>query len=89
MRAENATSVVDGNAIAGLLAEALEGDATTLVGVCRECGSRASLAQTLVELDDFAAIVRCRTCTHTLFTVLRQDGVLRLVIQSLRELQRQ
>ncbi len=35
-----------------------------------------------------AAIVRCRTCTHTLFTVLRHDGGVRLVIGTLHEIVR-
>ena len=64
MRAENARSVVDGNAAAGMLAE------------------------TTVELDEAAAIVRCRSCTHTLVTVLRTASGIRLVIGTLRELER-
>lgn len=75
---------VDGNAIAGMLAEVLGGDVTTLVGVCRGCGSAAPLAETVVELDDRAAIVVCRDCTMTLFTVLREEG--RLILGSLHEL---
>ena len=86
MRAENATSVVDGNAAAGILSEVLAGDVTLLRSQCGGCGAIAPLAEAVVELDDVAAIVRCRGCTHTLVTVLRSDSGLRVVIGALREL---
>ena len=88
MRAENATSTVDGNVLAGLLDEILDGDATTLVGVCAGCGAAAPLAETVVEIDETAAIVRCRSCTHTLLTVLHERAGTRLVFGMLRELRR-
>ncbi len=88
MRAENARSIVDGNAAAGLLADVFGDDVTALVGVCGGCSASAPLAETTVELDDTAAIVRCRTCTHTLITVLRTPSGIRLVIGTLRELVR-
>ncbi len=88
MREENAASTVDGNVLAGLLAGVLEGDATMLVGVCAGCGSAAALAQTIVEIDETAAIARCRTCTHTLLTVLQDEQGARVVLGMLRELRR-
>ena len=88
MRAENAQSVVDGNAVAGMLWDVFGADVTVLVGVCGSCGAAARLAEAVVELDDVAAIVRCRGCTHTLFTVLRREDGVRLVMGSLRELVR-
>ena len=86
MRAENAASVVDGNAAAGILSEVFAGDVTLLTGECGGCGAVAPLAETVVELDEVAAIVRCRGCTHTLVTVLRSEQGVRVVIGSLREL---
>lgn len=88
MRAENAQSVVDGNAVAGMLWDVFGADVTAVIGVCASCGARARLAEAVVELDDVAAIVRCRGCTHTLFTVLRDGDGMRLVIGSLGELVR-
>jgi DNA-directed RNA polymerase subunit RPC12/RpoP len=88
MRRDEASTVVDGNAVAGLLTELFETDASMLIGVCGECGASAPLAETVVELDERAAIVRCRTCTHTLFTVLRSGDAVRLRLASLRELVR-
>ena len=88
MRAENARSIVDGNAAAGLLADVFGDDMTALMGVCGGCSASAPLAETTVELDETAAIVRCRSCTHTLLTVLRTPSGIRLVIGTLRELER-
>jgi hypothetical protein len=87
MRAENATAVVDGNAAAGMLADVFTGDVTTIVGVCGGCGSTAPLAEAVVEIDEVAAIIRCRGCTHTLVTVLHTDAGTRIVFGTLRELQ--
>jgi hypothetical protein len=42
----------------------------------------------VVEIDDVAAIVRCRSCSHTLLTVLHEDDDVRLVVGMLRELRR-
>ena len=86
MRAEIAGMRVDGNALAGVLSEVFEGDVTALIGVGGGCGAAAPLAEPVVELDDVAAIVRCRSCTHTLFTVLRDAQGARVVLASLREL---
>ncbi|WP_019179219.1 DUF6510 family protein [Microbacterium yannicii] len=89
MRADNAGDVVDGNAVAGLLAEVFEADATSLVGVCGGCQAAAPLAETVVEIDEVAAIMRCRTCTHTLLTILRAPAGTRVVVGTLRELRAQ
>ncbi|QKJ19537.1 DUF6510 family protein [Microbacterium hominis] len=86
MREEIARAVVDGNALAGMLSGMFGDDATMLIGVCGGCGAHAPLAETVVELDDDAAIVRCRACTHTLFVVLRPSEPVRLRFGMLREL---
>ena len=79
-------ALVDGNAVAGMLAGLLAGDATSLVATCGECGAEGVVAEASVELDAQAALVRCRRCTHTLFTVIRTDGSPVLRIGSLTEL---
>lgn len=88
MRAENARSLVDGNAAAGMLADLLGDDVTALIGLCGGCAAEAPIAETVVELDETAAIIRCRSCTHTLLTVLHTSSGVRLVIGTLRELER-
>lgn len=75
MDAATPAQTVDGNAIAGILWDLFGADVTALIGTCGGCGSFAAIAEAVVELDRHAAIVRCRICTRTLFTVLRSpDG---------------
>lgn len=88
MRAENAQNVVDGNAVAGMLWDVFQADVSGLIGVCGGCGTSAPVAEAVVEIDDAAAIVRCRSCTHTLFTVLREGERVRVVVGTLHELVR-
>ncbi|MBO0979006.1 hypothetical protein IPV10_00305 [Microbacterium sp. SD291] len=59
-----------------------------MVGVCRGCDSHAALAEAMVEIDERAAIVRCRGCSHTLFTVMRDEGGVRVMVASLSSLER-
>lgn len=88
MRADISTARVDGNALAGLMTDVLDGDITLLVGTCAGCGAAAMLAEAVVEIDETAAIARCRTCTHTLLTVLANRDGARIVFGALRELRR-
>lgn len=77
---------VDGNAIAGQVLDILGIDVTALRGTCHGCGTAACLAEAVVELDETVAIVRCRSCTRTLFTVLHTEERPRLVFGSLGSL---
>lgn len=62
-------TILDGNALAGVLSGVFADDATRLTLVCGHCDRSGALAETVVERDDTCAIVRCRSCTRTLFTV--------------------
>jgi hypothetical protein len=67
---------LDGNAIVGALVDLFSVDPSVLVLTCAHCGVAGPLAGTAVEDDGRCAIVRCRACTRTLLTVLREaDGV--------------
>lgn len=88
MREDISTSTVDGNVLSGLMSDLLADDVTLLIGKCGGCGAAAPLAETVVEIDETAAIARCRTCTHTLLTVLSDDEGVRIVFGMLRELRR-
>ena len=46
-----------------------------------------AIAEAVVEIDEVAAIIRCRGCTHTLATVLHTAAGTRIVFGTLRELQ--
>ncbi len=64
---------VDGNAVAGILSTMFATDPTLLVVECGSCHWSARLGEWVVEADCDAFIVRCRACTHTVWTVMR-DG---------------
>ncbi|WP_248239466.1 DUF6510 family protein [Microbacterium kunmingense] len=65
--------VVDGNAVVGALTDLLAGDLSMLMVECGGCHVTAPLAEWRVEADRDAFIVRCRACTHTLWTLMRDD----------------
>jgi hypothetical protein len=69
-------TVVDGNAVAGMLAPAMPGDATMLAITCAFCHDHFVLAETVVEREPMSAVVRCRSCTHTLFTLQDEPDAL-------------
>ena len=74
----------DGNALAGMLSDLFVGDPTVMSGECSGCGVRAPLAEAVVEMTDHSAIALCRTCTHTLFTVIRTPSGVDLEIGAVR-----
>lgn len=75
--------IVDGNAVAGALHGMFRADPTMLIVACGHCGTAGPLAGTVVEQDDYAAIVRCRTCTRTLLTVFEEDDGVAVTVASL------
>ncbi len=80
-------SRLDGNVLAGALSALFAVDATMLTVECGGCGTAGVLADAVVERDDVAAIARCRSCTHTLLTVLEQDDAVRIIVGSLRSIE--
>jgi len=60
------TGHVDGNAIAGPLADFFSFDVTTATGRCRACGTVAELARAMVYVSGAGTVVRCATCDHVL-----------------------
>lgn len=67
---------LDGNAIVGTWADLFSVDPSVLILTCAHCGAAGPLGGTVVEDDGRCAIVRCRACTRTLLTLVREgDGV--------------
>lgn len=79
-------SIVDGNALAGVLSGLFAADPTLLTLVCGHCGRSGPLAETVVEQSTVSAIVRCRGCTRTLLVVGTADGQVRVRLAALAEL---
>jgi ribosomal protein S27E len=67
---------VDGNALAGPLAEIFRMDVTTVVARCLHCGDSAMLAQAMVFFSAPGTVVRCATCGEALATLVDEDGML-------------
>jgi hypothetical protein len=66
---------LDGNALAGLLAEVFGGEMTNAVVTCRACGCTAAIAETVVYPRLPGAVVRCRNCTGLLMVITQMRGV--------------
>ena len=64
-------SVVDGNAIAGLLHEVFGTEMTPAIGTCAACGATGPLAECVVYLRAPGTVVRCRRCTGLLMVIVR------------------
>ena len=61
---------VDGNAIAGPLADFFSFDVTTATARCNACGAMAELARAMVYTSPAGTVVRCATCDHVLVTLV-------------------
>lgn len=61
---------LDGNALAGPLAELFAFDATTASARCAGCGTIGMLAAAMVYRDAMGAVVRCPGCDDVLATLV-------------------
>lgn len=62
---------LDGNAVAGVLADVFGVEMTVVPGVCAHCGAREQLAATDVYVHAPGIVVRCRHCGGVLIRVVR------------------
>jgi len=71
MDATNADLVLDGNAVAGVLAEIFGEDLTALLGTCPDCGRRAELATCRAYTHAPGIVLRCSACDGVQLRVAR------------------
>jgi ribosomal protein S27E len=64
---------LDGNALAGPLADVLGFDATTASARCLGCGTVAMLATAIVFMDAMGAVVHCPNCDSVLATLVESS----------------
>jgi hypothetical protein len=69
------SSVLDGNAIGGLLIEVFGTEMTTATGTCASCGSVSQVAELAVYMHGLGTVVRCRTCDAVLMTFVQIRGI--------------
>ena len=66
---------LDGNALAGLLAEVFGEEMTSVMITCRTCGVPAAIGETVVYPRLPGAVARCRNCAAMLMAITRIRGV--------------
>ena len=62
---------LDGNAVAGLLAEVFAVEMTTAVGTCAHCGASNAIGAVHVYAQAPGTVLRCPSCTSVLMTIVR------------------
>jgi hypothetical protein len=77
---------VDGNALAGRLAEIFPFDVTVAVGRCRGCGATEMIGDTMVYPAAPGFIVRCPSCESVLATLVDSGTRVWLSLSGVREL---
>jgi hypothetical protein len=80
------SSVLDGNAIGGLLIEVFGTEMTTATGTCGSCGSVRQVAEFAVYRPGLGTVVRCRTCEAILMAFVQIHGVTCVDLQGLASL---
>lgn len=68
-----AESVVDGNAVAGMLAEATGADMTAVPGQCANCARVSVVAQLRAYVRAPGAVLRCPHCDHVVMRIVRTE----------------
>jgi hypothetical protein len=66
---------LDGNAIAGQLADLFGAEMTTATGECAHCGAIAQVAELVVYLRAPGTVVRCRTCSEVVMVLVDKRGI--------------
>ena len=61
---------LDGNALAGQLADYFSFDVTAAIARCNGCGSIAELARAMVYRSGAGTVVRCASCDQVLATLV-------------------
>lgn len=79
-------SVLDGNAIGGLLMSLFGTDMTAAAATCGFCGTVAQVAELAVYQSDLGTVVRCRTCDGVLMVFVEVRGVTCVDLEGLASL---
>jgi Family of unknown function (DUF6510) len=68
--ADAALTALDGNAIAGLLAEVFGEEMTTATGTCASCGASGEVARFVVYVRAPGTVARCPACASVLMVLV-------------------
>jgi hypothetical protein len=64
---------LDGNAVAGVLAEIFTFEMTTVRCACAHCGARGEVGAQMAYVSEIGTVVRCAACDNALIRVVRQE----------------
>jgi hypothetical protein len=79
-------SMVDGNAVAGLLGEVFAVEMTTAIGTCGGCGAAEPIGAMHV-FRGAGVVLRCPHCSRALVTIMREDERMMMGFPGVRTLQ--
>ena len=79
-------TMLDGNAVAGLLGEVFTVDMTTAIGTCGRCGAREMVGATHA-YQGAGVVLRCPHCDETLVKVVQADSRIWIAFPGLQTLQ--
>jgi hypothetical protein len=65
-------TMLDGNAVAGVLREVFADEMTTAIGTCGRCGAREMVGATHA-YQGAGIVLRCPRCEHALVKIVRAD----------------
>ncbi|WP_216648743.1 DUF6510 family protein [Agromyces agglutinans] len=78
---------VDGNALAGDLADLFGVDLTAMIASCAHCGARGPVAGLVVFRTAMGSVGRCAHCDAVLVVVVEHEGRARASLGGLRALE--
>jgi hypothetical protein len=64
---------LDGNAVAGVLAEIFTFEITTARAACASCGAAGEVGSQMAYVSEIGTVVRCSACDNALIRAVRQD----------------
>jgi Family of unknown function (DUF6510) len=79
-------SVLDGNAIGGLLIEVFGTEMTAAVGTCGSCGTAGQVAEMVVFRTAIGTVARCPACGNVLMVFVRRSELYCVDLQGLASL---
>lgn len=66
---------LDGNAVAGRLAEVFGTEMTAFLATCGSCGAVGPVAELAVYAVEMGVVIRCRRCTSLLAVITQVRGI--------------
>ena len=87
MRYHQEERAMDGNVVAGALAEVFAAEMTSAMATCAGCGTRATLAESDAFVGGPGMVLRCRACRAVLGRVVRARASVWLDLRGVAALQ--